>query len=118
MKNFENLIYYNTFGLGIDPKIDLISNTSTLEEIDEDIIVDDIIKNACKVLLFNDEWHTFDEVISQIMKAIKCNYHHAESLTLEVHEKGKSLVYSGDLTECLKVSSILEEIALNTQIEM
>lgn len=98
--------------------VNSFNNTSTLEEVDEDIDISNDITNACKVLLFNDEWHTFDEVIAQIIKAIKCTYHHAETLTLEVHEKGKSLVYSGELQECLKVSGVLEEIALHTQIEM
>lgn len=95
-----------------------ITNSSTLTEFDEDVLVGDDVTNACKVLLFNDEWHTFDEVISQIIKAVKCTYHHAETLTLEVHEKGKAMVYSGDLQNCLKVSGVLEEIALHTQIEM
>ncbi|MBX3044711.1 MAG: ATP-dependent Clp protease adaptor ClpS [Candidatus Kapabacteria bacterium] len=95
-----------------------LTNTSTLEEVDEEIDVTDDIVNACKVLLFNDEWHTFDEVIYQIIKAVRCTYHHAETLTYEVHEKGKALVFSGDLSECLKVSGVLEEIALHTQIEM
>lgn len=90
----------------------------TLDDVEEDISVIDETKNACKVILFNDEWHTFDEVINQIIKAIACNYHRAEALTLEVHEKGKAIIYSGELHDCLKVSGILEEISLHTQIEM
>lgn len=93
-------------------------NVSTLEEVEDDIDVIDNIANACKVLLFNDEWHTFDEVINQIIKAVRCTNLQAENLTLEVHERGKALVYAGDLQECLKVSGVLEEIALHTQIEM
>jgi ATP-dependent Clp protease adaptor protein ClpS len=73
--------------------------------------------NSSKVILYNDEWHTFEEVIGQIIKAIKCTPEKAESLTLEVHYKGKAVVYEGDMPECLKVSSILEEIDLHTQIE-
>lgn len=73
--------------------------------------------NAARVILFNDEWHTFDEVIEQILKAVKCSYEKAESLTWEVHSKGKACVYSGDIDECIKVSAVLEEIALHTQIE-
>ncbi|MFH0734460.1 MAG: ATP-dependent Clp protease adaptor ClpS [bacterium] len=75
------------------------------------------IKLAYNVILFNDDWHSFDEVINQIIKAIRCSYDKATSLTLQVHLQGKSVVYSGDLQNCLKVSSILEEIALHTQIE-
>lgn len=69
-----------------------------------------------KVLLFNDDWHTFDEVIEQIIKAINCSYEKARSITFEAHIKGKAVVFTGDLKDCLRVSSILEEIALHTQI--
>ncbi|MCS7052891.1 MAG: ATP-dependent Clp protease adaptor ClpS [Ignavibacterium sp.] len=71
---------------------------------------------ASRVILYNDDWHSFDEVIAQLIKAIKCSYEKARSLTFEVHVKGKAVVFEGDLPECLRVSSILEEIALHTQI--
>ncbi len=69
-----------------------------------------------KVILFNDEWHTFDEVIVQLIKAIDCPFETARNFAFEVHVKGKAVVFSGELAKCLKVSSILEEIALHTQI--
>lgn len=69
------------------------------------------------VILFNDDWHTFDEVIEQLIKAINCSRQRAEELTWEVHTKGKARVFEGELTECLRVSAVLEEIALHTQIE-
>lgn len=70
-----------------------------------------------KVILFNDEEHTFEEVTAQIIKAINCSLAEAESLTWEVHSKGKACVFTGEMHECLRVSSILEEIQLHTQIE-
>lgn len=70
-----------------------------------------------RVILFNDDWHTFDEVIAQIIKAINCSYQKAEALTWEVHNKGKAAVFEGEISECFKVASVLEEIALHTQIE-
>ena len=70
-----------------------------------------------RVILFNDEWHTFEEVIAQIIKAIQCSFEVARDKTFEVHVKGKSIIFSGELDMCLKVSSVLEEIALHTQIE-
>jgi ATP-dependent Clp protease adaptor protein ClpS len=70
-----------------------------------------------KVLLFNDEWHTFEEVIVQLIKATKCSFSKARSLAFEVHVKGKAVVFQGALDKCLRVSSVLEEIALHTQIE-
>jgi len=35
-----------------------------------------------------------------------------------VHTRGKACVYTGEMPECLRVSHVLEEIALHTQIEM
>ncbi len=69
-----------------------------------------------KVVLYNDDWHTFDEVIFQLMKAVNCSLVQARNFAFEVHFKGKAIVFSGGLTQCLKVSSILEEIALHTQV--
>lgn len=86
-----------------------------IEENEVDTV--DIVNAIAKVILFNDDWHTFDDVINQIIKAINCPPSKAEILTMEVHYVGKSCVYSGEFKECLKVSGILEEIALHTQIE-
>ncbi len=69
-----------------------------------------------KVILFNDDWHTFEEVITQLIKAINCTFDQARSFAFEVHVKGKSIVFNGPMKDCIKVSSVLEEIALNTQI--
>jgi ATP-dependent Clp protease adaptor protein ClpS len=74
------------------------------------------IKQPFKVLLFNDDWHSFDDVINQLIKAVKCSYEEARAFAFEAHVKGKAVVFNGELSECLKVTSILEEIALHTQI--
>lgn len=93
-------------------------NNQTLDNQKEDVFVDDEISIAlsCKVILYNDDWHSFEEVINQLIKAINCSFETARNLTFEVHVKGKALVFTGDMKDCLRVSSILEEIALNTEI--
>lgn len=85
-----------------------------IDEITES--VDSNIGLSSKVLLFNDDWHTFDEVIYQLIKATQCSFEKARSYAFEVHVKGKSIVFSGQINRCIKVSSILEEIGLTTQI--
>jgi len=75
------------------------------------------ISLGSKVILFNDDWHTFEEVIAQIIKATKCSFIEARDKTFEVHVNGKAIVYSGEMEDCLRVSGILEEILLHTQIE-
>ena len=92
----------------------------TTETLDPEIssITEEEIITPTKVILFNDEIHSFDEVVSQIIKAIKCNSQKAEKLAHEAHNNGKTVVYGGDLIKCMEVSSILEEIKLMTQIEV
>jgi ATP-dependent Clp protease adaptor protein ClpS len=75
-----------------------------------------IIELPFKVLLFNDDHHSFDEVIIQLIMAIKCSFEKARNHAFEAHVNGKSIVFQGQLSECLKVTTILEEIALHTQI--
>ena len=84
---------------------------STFEEEKTDISL------GSRVILFNDDWHSFEEVITQIIKATKCSFIEARDKTFEVHVNGKAVVYSGEMSDCLRVSSILEEILLHTQIE-
>jgi ATP-dependent Clp protease adaptor protein ClpS len=91
-------------------------STNPLEqpERDEEVLTQD----PAKVILFNDEIHTFDEVISQLIKATHCTVGRAETLAMEVHTNGKAVVFSGELVRCMEVSGILEEIKLMTQIEV
>ena len=76
------------------------------------------IQTPAKVILFNDEVHTFEEVIGQIIKATGCDLTKAEALTWEVHHSGKAMVYEGEMRNCVRVSAVLEEIDLATQIEV
>jgi len=80
--------------------------------------VETLVQEPAKVILFNDEVHTFDEVISQIIKALRCTESKAETLAWEAHTQGKTMVYSGELVRCVEISGVLEEIRLMTQIEV
>ena len=76
------------------------------------------VAHPATVILFNDEVHTFEEVIAQLVKALRCSSSRAEELAVEAHTRGKAAVFTGPLVRCMEVSSILEEIALMTQIEV
>ena len=79
---------------------------------------DETIQTPARVILFNDEIHTFEEVTGQLIKALGCGTAKAEALTWEVHSTGKAAVFDGPMDRCVKVSGVLEEIGLHTQIEM
>lgn len=84
--------------------------------IDPQIEDDTSVGLPFKVILYNDDIHTFDEVIVQLIKAVGCSFKKAKDYAFTVHVKGQAIVYYGELTTCLKITSILEEIGLHTQI--
>lgn len=73
--------------------------------------------DAFRVVLYNDEEHSFDEVIFQIIKATAYSRSRAEKITWEVHSKGRAIVFSGPIDRCVRISAILEEIDLKTEIQ-
>jgi ATP-dependent Clp protease adapter protein ClpS len=87
-----------------------------LEQIEQDVEV--VTQEPAKVVLFNDDVHTIDEVIGQLMKALKCTQTKAETIALEAHNTGKAIAYTGELLRCMEISNVLEEIRLMTQIEV
>jgi ATP-dependent Clp protease adaptor protein ClpS len=85
-------------------------------ELEVDVLEKEAVGAAWRVLLYNDEVHSFDEVIWQIIKATGCSRSHAEKLTWQVHHEGKAQVFEGAFEACLKVESVLAEIDLITRI--
>ncbi len=74
-------------------------------------------KTPWRVILYDDDIHTFDEVIEQLIKALGCNQTHAEELTYKVHNEGKAEVFEGSFEECFEVNGVLKEIQLVTEIK-
>ncbi len=79
--------------------------------------VDESLDSPWRVILYNDDIHTFDEVITQLVKATGCTTAHAEKKAWEVHTRGKAMVYEGTFEECFRVQGVLREIQLVTEIE-
>ena len=69
------------------------------------------------VVLLNDEIHTFDEVITQLVRATGCSTDRAEEIAMEVHTQGSSICFTGSMERCELVASILEEINLRVRLE-
>lgn len=70
-----------------------------------------------RVILYNDDIHSFDEVIMQLIKATGCTAQQAEAHAWTVHTEGKDTVYEGTFEECFRVQGVLREIQLVTEIE-
>lgn len=75
------------------------------------------IATPWRVILYNDDIHTFDEVIAQLIKATGCTVAQAERHAWTVHTEGKDCVYEGEFEDCFRVQGVLREIQLVTEIE-
>ncbi|HAH06403.1 MAG TPA: Clp protease ClpS [Elusimicrobia bacterium] len=69
-----------------------------------------------RVILFNCDCHTFDEVERQLMKAIHCSLARARKYSWEVHSRGSAVVYRGHLERCEAVASVLSDIRLIVKV--
>lgn len=90
-------------------------DTEVLEK--EDTEEDEEIDTPWRLILYDDDIHTFEEVINQLIKALGCSKAKAEELTYKVHNEGKATVFEGSFEECLKINSVLQEIQLVTEIK-
>ncbi len=88
---------------------------------DEDVLVDDVTEERLdtpwRVILYNDDIHTFEEVTLQLVKATGCTESQAEAHAWTVHTQGKAAVFEGTFEECFRVQGVLREIQLVTEIE-
>jgi ATP-dependent Clp protease adaptor protein ClpS len=109
----------NVFLVDFDTKSLPICNTMSTNPLEQQSSESDVVtQEPVRVILFNDDVHTMEEVIAQLMKALRCTEHKAEALALDVHNNGKGVVFSGEILRCMEVSQILEQIQLMTQIEV
>lgn len=70
-----------------------------------------------KVFLFNCECHTFEDVITQLLKAVPgMTRPLAEELAWRVHTTGLAEVYRGGASDCDRVARILGETGLIVQV--
>lgn len=99
------------------PDVQFSADTATEEETIVDDTTDIRIREPWKVILYNDDIHTFDEVIVQLRKATGCTDEQAAKIAFEAHMKGKAVAYSGSFEKCFKVMGILREIQLIVEIE-
>ena len=70
-----------------------------------------------RVILYNDDWHTFDDVARQLVKAIACSYEEGERHAFIVHTQGRSMVFAGERGECERVAGVLRQIRLQVEVD-
>lgn len=82
-------------------------------------LVEEFVEEALPyfVILYDDDFHTLDQVIHQVQKATGLPAAEAFEVTMQAHTNGKTVCYSGDHEECEKVANILREIKLTAEVD-
>ncbi len=86
-------------------------------DVAESVATDERVDTPWHVILYDDDVHTFEDVIVQLVRATSCTVERAERHAWTVHTEGKDCVYTGEFFACLRVQDVLREIALVTEIE-
>lgn len=84
---------------------------------DRSAVADPVAASPARVILYNDDWHTFAEVIVQLMKATGCSEAVAEAHAWTVHTQGRSRVFEGARGDCERVAGVLREIRLHVEVD-
>jgi ATP-dependent Clp protease adapter protein ClpS len=91
----------------IDPRTD--------PRIDEDL--EERTQRPWIVILYNDDYHPYDQVVFQVQKATGCSLEEAEWITREAHTTGRAIAYTGTLEECERVAGVLRQIRLQVETD-
>ncbi|MHB1278399.1 MAG: ATP-dependent Clp protease adaptor ClpS [Bacteroidia bacterium] len=65
-------------------------------EYQEDLLLEELLTDTRKLVLYNDDVNTFDHVIECLMDICKHEMQQAEQCALLVHYKGKAIVKEGE----------------------
>lgn len=95
----------------VRPGTEIRISPGILEQLDEET------QGPWVVILYNDDHHSFDDVILQLQKATGCSVEEASWITHEAHYLGRAIAFSGPRDECDRVSAVLREIRLQVELD-
>lgn len=79
--------------------------------------LDEALDSPWVVILYNDDWHPYDQVVFQLQKATGYSLEKAVWITHEAHTTGRAVAYTGSLEECERVARILRDIRLQVETD-
>ncbi len=91
---------------------------NSLEKNDELSLLDDVeVTELSELIVFNDDYNTFDWVIKCFMEVCNHTFEQSEQLSLIVHFKGKAVVKTGSFTDLKPMKDALIDRGLSAVIE-
>jgi ATP-dependent Clp protease adaptor protein ClpS len=89
---------------------------STIEKVQEEVLVEEAVGTNNEIVLHNDDVNTFDHVIETLIRVCKHDALQAEQCALLVHYKGKCTVKTGTLEELKPQCTALLDAGLSAEI--
>lgn len=85
----------------------------------DDVLVEDEVYTGLhsQLIVYNDDYNTFDWVIQSLMEVCNHSQEQSEQLSILVHFKGKATVKTGALSELKPMKDALIERGLSAVIE-
>ena len=89
------------------------------ESLEEDVLIDTLTTDGelCRLVIYNDDFNTFDWVIQCLMEVCQHTEEQAEQSSLIIHFKGKATVKTGSYEELAPRKEALIERGLSVVIE-
>ncbi len=89
---------------------------STREKVEELVLTHTESSEAHHLVLYNDDFNTFDHVIFTLIKVCEHSAEQAEQCSLIVHYKGKCTVKSGEIEDLKPRCQALLDAGLSAKI--
>lgn len=89
---------------------------STIEKVQEEVLVEETVGANHEIVLHNDDVNTFDHVIDTLVRVCKHDDLQAEQCALLVHYKGKCTVKTGTIEELTPQCSALLDAGLSAEL--
>ena len=81
-----------------------------------EVLVLDETTDVYDLVVFNDDFNTFDHVIKTLIKVCKHTQEQAEQCTLLIHYKGKCAVKMGSFEELRPMREAICEVGIDAKI--
>ncbi|HPK08954.1 MAG TPA: ATP-dependent Clp protease adaptor ClpS [Saprospiraceae bacterium] len=96
----------------------MISFSTDFEELTEELIETEVTSGMkSQLIIFNDDYNTFDWVIESLMEICKHTFEQSEQLSLLIHFKGKATVKTASFDVLKPMKDALIERGLSAVIE-
>jgi ATP-dependent Clp protease adaptor protein ClpS len=78
--------------------------------------VDEVTVDEQNVIIYNDDFNTFEHVIATLIKVCKHTTEQAEQCTWLIHYKGKCAVKSGEFHKLVPIKEAICEAGIDAKI--